>query len=345
MTTPESAAQPILSTAQIIELADSISWDSIEWTYDAQIAFGRAIEAAVRPAGQRNSDDEVLAHALAALTRHFDAFVGDCMDAIEGLPMAPSRKALAQARACLPSSCANSFKPMVAAQPPSATVVADIQDPSQSAPVSAPVAPTADRPKKSSIADDPHFQQLMEWRWNADTVEQIERADRALIAYIDLQDAAAAPLAVPLPADQIEKQYPVADCGPNPVTWTKADVTRLDAALGGMWDTSTAVVIPQAAPGEVQSLTEQQEPKYGGTLFNRASGEAIPTDEPVFIFRARDRHAVAALGFYAGDLANASHFQAVRQRIIDFKAFTSAHPERMKEPDTAPAQTGEGKQP
>jgi hypothetical protein len=57
----------------------------------------------------------VLEAALKALTRRFDEFVGQCMDDA-GKPRAPSPKALAQARACLPpettkNGYASKFKP------------------------------------------------------------------------------------------------------------------------------------------------------------------------------------------------------------------------------------------
>lgn len=48
--------------------------------------------------------------ALLALTRHFDTFVQNCMNA-SGEPTVPSHKALMQARACLPTSSSCSFKP------------------------------------------------------------------------------------------------------------------------------------------------------------------------------------------------------------------------------------------
>lgn len=91
---------------------------------------------------------------------------------------------------------------------------------------------------------------------------------------------------------------------------------------------------PEHPPG----LSLEQEPKYtvnGHAIVNRASGECIPADEPVFIFRARDVHAREALGSYASVLTPSAHRDAVVQRVADFSSFAHAHPERMKEPDTA----------
>lgn len=84
-------------------------------------------------------------------------------------------------------------------------------------------------------------------------------------------------------------------------------------------------------------LCPGQEPKYtvlGGRLVNRASGAAIPDDEPVFIFRARDLHAREALEAYACVLTPGEHRDAVVQRVADFARFAEEFPDRMKVPDT-----------
>lgn len=71
-----------------------------------------------------------------------------------------------------------------------------------------------------------------------------------------------------------------------------------------------------------------------GRIRNRATGEVIPDDEPVFVFRARDKHAAKVLSFYLHLCADEKHQTAIGQRISDFRAFERAHPERMKEPDS-----------
>ena len=81
-----------------------------------------------------------------------------------------------------------------------------------------------------------------------------------------------------------------------------------------------------------------EDPKYkfeNGQFVNRVSGEAIPDDEPVFIFRARDWHAYLALERYWELVADEHHGNVVRERINEFRQFWKDHPERMKEPDTA----------
>jgi hypothetical protein len=71
-----------------------------------------------------------------------------------------------------------------------------------------------------------------------------------------------------------------------------------------------------------------------GQLVNRATGEAIPDDEPVFVFRARDKHAAMALAAYHNLCADQAHRDIVQKRIEDFVRFANAHPDRMKEPDS-----------
>jgi len=78
-----------------------------------------------------------------------------------------------------------------------------------------------------------------------------------------------------------------------------------------------------------------QEPKYEtGPIINRASGETIPQEEPVMIFRGRDNHALAVLIHYHSLIQDPVHQEAVRRRIEDFARFKNEYPERMKEPDT-----------
>ena len=86
-----------------------------------------------------------------------------------------------------------------------------------------------------------------------------------------------------------------------------------------------------------------QEPKYGirdGRIVNRHSGEPIPDDEPIFIFRAKDRLAVRTLTAYFSAIEDPEHARAVVARLEDFKRFAKEHPERMKDADTRAAQAG-----
>ncbi len=101
-------ALPDYETRRIVIASDEV----IDGERVVCVAIKGSIRPSEEPAGQLSADVEVLTRSLMAITQHFNSFVGECMDQIEGLPLAPTRKALAQARACLPASCSHSFKPM-----------------------------------------------------------------------------------------------------------------------------------------------------------------------------------------------------------------------------------------
>lgn len=71
-----------------------------------------------------------------------------------------------------------------------------------------------------------------------------------------------------------------------------------------------------------------------GDFVNRRSGLAIPDDEPVFILRARDRHAYRAIVDYAMNCDDEPHRIDVLNVARRFKQFALEHPEKMKEPGT-----------
>ena len=84
-------------------------------------------------------------------------------------------------------------------------------------------------------------------------------------------------------------------------------------------------------------MLPSQEQKYGirgGRIVNRRSGVPIPNDEPIFIFRAKDRLAVRTLTAYFSAIEDPAHARAVAARLEDFKRFAREHPERMTDPDT-----------
>lgn len=89
------------------------------------------------------------------------------------------------------------------------------------------------------------------------------------------------------------------------------------------------------------SLSTSQEPKYAvstdGKLINRTTGKAIPDDEPVMIFRAKDTKAMFALNAYLDVCNDKAHRATIKRRIADFTDFAAANPELMREPDTATA--------
>ncbi len=80
---------------------------------------------------------------------------------------------------------------------------------------------------------------------------------------------------------------------------------------------------------------EGQDRKFAfrnGQFVNRVSGEPIPHDEPIIIFRARDHHAIPVLREYLTMATDEHHRQAIRDRLTEFAAYRDAHPDRMKEP-------------
>lgn len=92
---------------------------------------------------------------------------------------------------------------------------------------------------------------------------------------------------------------------------------------------------------QLPSMTPTQDPKYsirGGALVNSATGIEIPRDEPVFILRAKDSNAVAALIAYhdicQGTAVDDQHLAAIMRRIREFQAFAVHKLQRMKTPDT-----------
>jgi hypothetical protein len=69
-----------------------------------------------------------------------------------------------------------------------------------------------------------------------------------------------------------------------------------------------------------------------GQFVNRVSGEPIPLDEPVIIFRARDNHSLPILREYLTMASDPHHRQAIKDRMGEFAAWRADHPDRVKEP-------------
>ena len=86
------------------------------------------------------------------------------------------------------------------------------------------------------------------------------------------------------------------------------------------------------------------DPKYQATVIDgrvaivkTRTGEPIPLDEPLALFRAKDRMAVRVLETYLimchGDRCTIEFRLALQNLIDDFEHFAKEHPERMKRPD------------
>lgn len=91
-------------------------------------------------------------------------------------------------------------------------------------------------------------------------------------------------------------------------------------------------------------MLKSQESKFDavdGKLVNRATGVAIPDDEPVFVLRAKDSRALQALWSYLNVCKDDYHRAAIRARIKQFTVFAANHPDRMQEPTTEEGLTSE----
>ena len=87
-------------------------------------------------------------------------------------------------------------------------------------------------------------------------------------------------------------------------------------------------------------MKESQEPKYDVTfeakICNRSTRRVIPDDEPIFIFRAKDKNAVTILELYQRLCSDKNHQEVIGKRIEDFKRFANNNPKLMGEPDSPP---------
>lgn len=133
-----------------------------------------------------------------------------------------------------------------------------------------------------------------------------------------------------------------AQASPSSSTRTLLEKVYERLCKAQMFDIATEVRknLEASAAATSLGLPPSQEPKYtvdGISVINRASGQRIPADEPVFIMRARDTFAAGAIYNYALDCPPGAHREAVLRRFDDFTSFAKQHPARMRAPDTAAA--------
>jgi hypothetical protein len=73
-----------------------------------------------------------------------------------------------------------------------------------------------------------------------------------------------------------------------------------------------------------------------GRVVKKKNGEALPADEPLFLFRARDPMALPALLTYRDECSawgcTIGHILGVTERIREFERFRIRHQDRMREP-------------
>jgi len=99
------------------------------------------------------------------------------------------------------------------------------------------------------------------------------------------------------------------------------------------WETWQAA--RAAAPAAPSAKLDGKFSCDGQGVFNTVSGERIPSDEPLFLLRGRDHHALSAIHHYIEVCAsdcNDLHLAALSQTEHKFARFAVEHPERMKEP-------------
>lgn len=74
----------------------------------------------------------------------------------------------------------------------------------------------------------------------------------------------------------------------------------------------------------------------GDQIIKTGNGQPIPDDEPMILFRAKDRLAIPMLRAYRAicveDGCTDYHLNGLDKLIQDFGTFKEAHPERMKQP-------------
>ncbi len=62
-------------------------------------------------------------------------------------------------------------------------------------------------------------------------------------------------------------------------------------------------------------------------------GDVIPDDEPIFIIRARDKHAIMALAKYASECRHGQQVKEIFIRIQEFKKWREENADKVQEPD------------
>ena len=91
-------------------------------------------------------------------------------------------------------------------------------------------------------------------------------------------------------------------------------------------------------------MNQNQEPKYcivdengkvlkNARIANRSTLKAIPDDEPIMIFRAKDIRTYQTIILYMELCKNPGHQRIIQKRAQDFQNFQEQFPERIRETD------------
>ena len=84
-------------------------------------------------------------------------------------------------------------------------------------------------------------------------------------------------------------------------------------------------------------MNADQERKYDaidGKIVNRATGKPIPDDEPIIIFRAKDRKSTGMLLAYMTTCEDENHKAVIEGRLNDFIEWQQKNQDVVKEPDS-----------
>lgn len=111
-----------------------------------------------------------------------------------------------------------------------------------------------------------------------------------------------------------------------------------DGAFGALSDVLAALA-EIFGPAGTEKGERQIDPKFhvaAGQIIKTRSGEVLPEDEPLILFRGRDHLALATLEHYRElsrlDGCNDYHLSGIDERIGAFAAYKRDHPEKMKQP-------------
>lgn len=78
-----------------------------------------------------------------------------------------------------------------------------------------------------------------------------------------------------------------------------------------------------------------QDPEFSiadNRLVSATSGEPVPHDEPVFIFRASDRHLPSVLAFYRMLCEETTREREIEEREAEIESWQSRNREMVREP-------------
>lgn len=96
----------------------------------------------------------------------------------------------------------------------------------------------------------------------------------------------------------------------------------------------TALTIPVPVMGQRCAIEPKYEIDDAGTIYNRQSGNPIPRDEPLMLFRGQDVQLLPLLARYILMCTDTEHRRAVALRLAAIAQWQTDNPLRVKEPST-----------